>query len=121
MKILVYGMQSSGASIITYFLAQKPDTLAFLDIFNKEIAPAMDSAKDTDIVIKCTINPNIPLKKHLDSFKPDKTILVLRHPYYNYASLKNKRFSGSIDNKFRVLEDCFNNRKFMLFSYSIIH
>ena len=117
MRILVYGLQSSGASIITYFLAQKPDTIALLDVFNNEIAPAVKSAKDTDILIKCTINSSIPLKKHLDSFKPDKTILVLRHPYYNYASLKNKQYSGSsfwLDKKFKALEACFNNEKFDL-------
>ena len=39
MRILVYGMQSSGASLFTYFLAQRPDTIAVIDLWDGVVAP----------------------------------------------------------------------------------
>ena len=115
MRIFIYAMQSSGSSSICYFLAQKKDSLAIIDLWTEAgVAPSFKDVKVKDIIIKCTILKNASLKEHLESFNPDKKILVLRHPYYNYVSLKNKSHinkGGAIDEKFRLLEEIFKNRE----------
>lgn len=114
MKILVYGMQSSGASLFTFFLAQKPKTFAIVDLLDVKAAPKFKDSIDNDIVIKCMITNKITLSEHLKNFKPDKTILFIRNPADNYASLKTKPYvngRGFIDDKFKALEETFKNRQ----------
>jgi hypothetical protein len=41
MRLLIYGMQSSGASLFAFLLSQEPETLAVVDCWGG-IAPAFD-------------------------------------------------------------------------------
>ena len=105
MKILLYGMQSSGASTLAYTLAQKPDSVAFVDIWNNFAAPLLET--DIDTVAKVVVTTAYTLREHVARFKPDVTIAVLRHPVDNYDSLVAKTYineSGLINEKFREME-----------------
>ena len=122
MKILVYGMQSSGASLITYFLAQNKNMLAIVDLWDsvKQI-PKLDESIAKEIIIKFQIISESHQQKLMSRYQPTKKILVLRHPYYNYVSLRKKHYKdggGHIDDKFKVLEQAYVDRnKFDLVIY----
>ncbi len=109
MKVLLYGMQSSGASLLAFTLAQKPDTIAFIDIWNMFAAPELE-AEDRDTVAKVVVTTAYSLELHRQRFRPDVTLLVLRHPADTYDSLFGKSYaneSGLIDEKFALLETVF--------------
>lgn len=111
MKLLIHGMQSSGATAFTLFLAQRPDCLALVDISNRFAAPNVSPA--LDMVAKTVITTAFPLAVHQDKFQPDKTILFLRDPRDNYVSLETKNYrdgSGMMEEKFAVLDQVFRNR-----------
>jgi hypothetical protein len=57
MRVLLYGMQSSGASILAFALAQKPDCLAFVDIWNMfwNMFAAPELETDRDCVAKAVV------------------------------------------------------------------
>jgi len=113
LRVFIYGMQSSGASLVSFFLAQKQNTIAIIDLWNHCEAPYLEDAHDKDIVLKCVVTTAVPLETHLLNFKPDKKILVLRHPCFNYASLKNKDYGnqcGSVEEKFKILDSIFDQR-----------
>lgn len=111
MRLLVYGMQSSGASLFTFFLAQRRDCLPFIDILNNYAAPRLDTGLDA--VAKCVITTAYSLDEHIERFQPDRTLLFLRHPCHNYYSLQSKNYrnhSGLIDEKFSLLDTVFRQR-----------
>jgi len=68
MRLLVYGMQSSGATAFTLFLAQRPDCLALVDIPNNFAAPRLDTPVDT--VAKVVVTTAYPLPVHMERFRP---------------------------------------------------
>lgn len=112
LRTLVYGLQSSGASLFTYFLSQRPDTVGIIDLNNHRLAPALPL--NHDIALKAVITTRWPLERHIDNFGPDRTILFLRNPYNNYYSLRDKAYadkSGTIDEKFRLLDYVFMHRQ----------
>ncbi len=122
MKILIHGMQSSGASLFTFFLSQIENTIGVIDLFSPHLCPPLKSDNKHFIVIKTTVAKNIvnpnkipdqktvkrlinigiksrslilnknPLSAHIESFRPDKKILFLRNPYENYLSLRTKKY-----------------------------
>jgi hypothetical protein len=109
MRVLFYGMQSSGASALALALAQKPDSLAFIDIWNMFAAPELDTNRD--VVAKAVVTRAFSLDVHRRRFRPDLTLLVLRHPVDTYYSLAGKTYaneSGLIDEKFAILEEVFS-------------
>lgn len=111
MRLLVYGMQSSGATSFTLFLAQRPDCLALVDILNNYAAPRVNTP--LDMVVKATVTTAYPLAVHMERFRPDKVLLLLRDPRDNYMSLKNKNYrnhSGLLDEKFLMLDQVFAER-----------
>lgn len=111
-RILVYGMQSSGASLFSYFLSQNPDTLGIIDLNNHRLAP--DLPDEFDIVLKAVVSTRWSLQDHIDSFHPDKTILFIRNPCHNYYSLMDKAYankSGLLDEKFKLLDHYFEARE----------
>lgn len=111
MKLLVHGMQSSGATSFTLFLAQRPDCLALVDIANNFAAPRIEPA--IDMVAKTVVTTAYPWEVHVERFRPDRTILVLRDPRDNYASLATKNYrnhSGLIDEKFLLADQIFAGR-----------
>jgi hypothetical protein len=108
MKVLLYGMQSSGASALAFMLAQKPDSVAFVDIWNMFAAPELGTERDA--VAKVVVTTAFSLDVHKRRFRPDVTVLGLRHPTDTYESLIGKTYaneSGLIDEKFSVLEEVF--------------
>jgi hypothetical protein len=105
MRVLLYGMQSSGASAIAYTMAQRPGCVALVDIWNMFVAPELDTA--ADVVAKVVVTTAYPLHVHKARFKPDVTVLVLRHPIDNFHSLATKKYAnenGLIGEKFRFLD-----------------
>jgi len=112
MKVLIYGMQSSGASLLAYTLAQKPDCLAFIDVWNMYAAPSIET--ETDCVVKVVVTSAFSLELHKSRFRPDVTLLALRHPVNNYYSLQGKSYaneSGLIDEKFTLLNETLRSGK----------
>lgn len=111
MRILVHGMQSSGATSFSLFLAQKEDSLALIDIANNVAAPRLKVAQD--FIAKTVITTAYPLAVHVERFRPDRVVLFLRDPRDNYESLMTKPYrnhSGLIDEKFVLLDQVFANR-----------
>lgn len=111
MRLLIHGMQSSGASSFTMFLAQRPDALALVDIPNNFAAPRISTP--LDFVAKVVVTTAYPWAVHVDRFRPDRTILFLRDPRDNYVSLRTKpyrNYSGLMREKFRLLEEIFAER-----------
>lgn len=111
MRLLIYAMQSSGASTFAHFLAQRPDSLAIVDVLNMYAAPRIEAR--VPALAKCVVTTSFPLDLHVERFRPDKVVLLLRRPYDNYHSLMSKPWrnhSGLIDEKFAVLERVFQER-----------
>lgn len=116
MRILVHGMQSSGATAFTLFLAQRPDCLALVDIPNNFAAPRLDTPVDApvDMVAKVVVTTAYPLAVHMERFRPDRIVLLLRDPRDNYISLQTKNYrnySGLMDEKFLLLDQLFAERE----------
>lgn len=113
MRLFVHGMQSSGATAFTLFLAQRPDCLALVDIPNNFAAPRIDRTLAKDMVVKAVITTAYPAAVHMERFRPDRTILLLRDPRDNYQSLSTKtyrNYSGLMDEKFALLDQIFADR-----------
>jgi hypothetical protein len=111
MRLLIYGMQSSGASTLAFLLGQKPDCSAFVDIWATYAAPALPCSHD--VVAKVVVTTAFPIELHQERFRPDCTILCLRHPVANYRSLSTKDYQnhcGFIEEKFALLDDVFSRR-----------
>jgi len=114
MKILLYGMQSSGASLIAYFLGQQPRSVSLVDIWVRHLTPALPSNGANPVIAKCVVSTQFDLEDHVRRFRPDRTILTLRHPVQNYVSLLNKGYvddGGSIDEKFQRMDRAFEERE----------
>ena len=108
MRLLIYGMQSSGATTFTRTLAERPGCTALVDIANNFAAPRVKS--EADFIAKVVITTAYPLAVHVERFRPDKVVLLLRDPRDNYQSLKTKdyrHFSGLMEEKFFILDQIF--------------
>lgn len=104
MKTLIYGMQSSGATLFAYFMGQEKESIVIMDLLNRNISPYFEYDK---VVLKCVVTTLYTWEQHFDSFKPDKTILFVRNPFDNYISLKSKawyRDNGSILEKLEIMD-----------------
>ena len=111
MRLLIYGMQSSGASTLAFLLGQKRGSGAFVDIWTMYAAPSLDCAED--VVAKVVVTTSFPLAMHQERFQPDRTILFLRHPLVNYRSLASKSYRhhcGFMEEKFPILDEVWNDR-----------
>ncbi|MYZ48889.1 tetratricopeptide repeat protein [Propylenella binzhouense] len=101
MRLLVYGLQNSGATLFTLFAGQRPGSLVIPDLWTMYCAPRIDGPADA--CVKATVTTAFPLARHQERFRPDRTILVVRRPEDNYASLRRKRFrhhDGTMEEKF---------------------
>ena len=109
MKTLVYGMQSSGASFVTFCLAQKPNTIAVIDLFCREEAPRLDEEADgRGVILKCVVNTVVPLKTQVERFRPDRLLLVTRNVDDVAASLGAKPYrdlGGPMKQKLDIYQD----------------
>jgi hypothetical protein len=71
-------------------------------------APALPGSDH--VVAKVVVTTAFPLALHQERFRPDRTILFLRHPGANYRSLAGKKYRhhcGFIEEKFAVLDRVF--------------
>jgi hypothetical protein len=108
MRLLIYAMQSSGASAFCYFLGQRPGSIAVVDVWSREITPPLKGK--CPVVAKATVNCIFSIADHIASFGPDRTILFLRDPVAVYASLARYPYAnrfGSIEDKMARLDDQF--------------
>lgn len=114
MRILVYGLQSSGASTLAYLLAQVPRSYAIVDQYCMHPLPQAECfPPDALVIAKTTVSTCCPLEQHCEAFRPHRRILVIRHPHHNYISLMGKRYAnlcGTLADKFREIERVFINR-----------
>jgi hypothetical protein len=113
MRVLLYGMQSSGASLVTYFLGQQRGSIALVDVWARHLAPPLAADPSRSVYAKCVITTEFSFEDHRASFRPDVTVLVLREPAQNYRSLAVKDYvseGGALDEKFRKLEGEFVRR-----------
>ncbi|HSK42187.1 MAG TPA: hypothetical protein VK943_20645 [Arenibaculum sp.] len=111
MRLLIYGMQSSGASTFAFLMAQRPDCLALVDVLNMYAAPRLETTAPA--LAKCVVTLAFPLDVHVERFRPDAAVLLLRRPHDNYSSLMSKPWrnhGGLIDEKFALLERVFDER-----------
>lgn len=98
-------MQSSGASLFTYFLGQIPDTVVVIDLWSECVAPKLKTKKNC--ILKATMNPHFDIEDHLRNYRPSVTVLYIRNPVQNYLSLDTKPYRdwmGVAEEKFKVLE-----------------
>lgn len=113
MRILIHGLQSSGASYFTYLLGQNPNSATILDLHNDRLMPKLGNfPEEVDLIGKCVITTKYSIEDHQNSFQPDKTILFLRHPIHNYQSLINKTYAhqnGIVEQKLALVEHLFKN------------
>ena len=84
-RLLIYAMESSGASTFCYFLGQRPNSIAIIDVWSRNVTPLIESAHP--VVAKATVTMTWSVAEHVASFRPDKTILFIRDPVATYASL----------------------------------
>lgn len=111
MRLLVHGMQSSGATAFAQVLAQRPGCVALVDIPNNYAAPRVTTG--LDFLAKAVVTTAYPLAVHVERFRPDRTVLLLRDPRDNYVSLRTKDYrhrSGLMHEKFRLLDGIFQDR-----------
>jgi hypothetical protein len=107
-RTLIYGMQSSGASLFACLLAQAPNTAAIIDLYSKCVAPAIRI--DVPLVVKATVSCYVRYEEHAASLNPVLQVLFLRNPFDVYASLMGKYYrnaGGPIPQKFLELERIF--------------
>lgn len=115
MRIFVYGLQSSGASLFALFLAQLRNSLAVIDTWADTLAPGLQDIDDAveHVIVKSVITTKYTARDHMDSFDADISILLVRHPAHNYVALSRKWYGpldGSIDEKFRILEKTYQSQ-----------
>jgi hypothetical protein len=113
MRLLLFGMQSSGASLATYLLGQVPSSVVLVDLYSYELMPEIDVDSAEHVIAKAVITTTHSLDAHVHSFAPNRTILLLRDPVQNYVSLRRKEYAnddGELDAKFRILESVFSER-----------
>jgi hypothetical protein len=102
MRLLIYALESSGASTFCQFCGQREDSIAILDLWSHVLTPRLDVPGD--VVVKATATARYSLDQHIESFRPDQTILFVRDPVRNYASLSKYSYAnevGTIDEKFQ--------------------
>ena len=100
MRLLIYAMQSSGASSFCYVLGQRPDSVAVVDVWSRGVTPFIETPHP--VVAKATVNMILSIDDHVASFRPDRTILFVRDPVATYASLAKYDYAnrfGTIDEK----------------------
>ncbi len=114
-RILVCGLQSSGATLVALLLSQDPSTVGVLDLFCGERMPSVEYLpQDRSLVLKMTFSTFWGLEEQIDRFQATRTVLVLRHPAHNYVSLDSKYYrdyGGMLEDKFAVLERVFEQRE----------
>ena len=114
-------MQSSGASLFSYLLAQKPQSLAIIDLWSPNPAPKL--CVELDVVLKATVCSLVGLHERLVNYHPTLKILFVRNPVDNYLSLDIKHYrdhGGIAEDKFLKFEEIYKNRA-NLFDFTVYY
>jgi hypothetical protein len=104
-------MQSSGATAFAFLMAQRPDTVAVLDLYCNELAPRLQCEKD--VVLKCVASKDYSIDQQIESFQPDKVVLFTRSVEAITDSLSKKPYRdkcGSIDEKLKIYQDAISRK-----------
>ncbi|HEX9887595.1 MAG TPA: hypothetical protein VGA70_13945 [Longimicrobiales bacterium] len=110
-RILVHGMQSSGASAFALLLGQRPESVCVADLYNPFLAPWLDT--ELPVVLKAVVTTTWSIDQHAAAFKPDRTVLFVRNPYDVCFSLLTKPYAdqnGHFDDKLREMDRLFAER-----------
>lgn len=91
MRLMFYGLQNSGATLVTLFAGQRPASVVIPDLWTMYCAPEIGGS--ADICIKVTVTSSFPLRRHLEAFRPDAAFMVVRRPVDNIVSLRRKHFA----------------------------
>lgn len=105
MRIMFYGLQNSGATLLTLFAGQREDSIVLPDLWTMYPAPRLDA--HVDACIKVTVTATYPVERHVEAFRPDHVFLVVRRPVDNIASLWRKPFArhdGTPEEKFAIAD-----------------
>ena len=110
-RILVYALQSSGASWITWMLGQRQRWIVIPDLLNQ--IPTVEDFADLPtsvegIIAKATVWPGESLDEHQARFRPHRTILVRRIEAANIDSLTRKG-RGCIEEKLALWNETVKN------------
>ena len=114
-RLLVYALESSGASTFCLMLGQVPDSVPVVDLWSQCIAPPL--RLDKPIVVKATANALYQVGHHIASFRPDRTILFLRDPAAVYSSLRKYHYAnqfGTVEQKLARFDAEFGGTTFDL-------
>jgi hypothetical protein len=88
-------MQSSGATLVALVVAQEPGAVACLDVFCGELSPSVTAfPADWPSAVKATVSTTRAFEEHVDCFRRERTVLVLRDPAHVYASLTRKEYAS---------------------------
>jgi hypothetical protein len=111
MNILFVGLQSCGGTVTTMLLGQHPAAVVIPDTCNPDktgrgVRPGPLPKLDK-LAVKVTVHGREDLDTYIkdaqETTNADRTILVLRNPYCNYLSLRNKKYGVHLDEKFAQL------------------
>ena len=114
-RLLIYAMESSGASTFCLMLGQAPDSVPVVDLWSHCIAPPLRLDKPT--VVKATATALYQVGHHIASFRPDRTILFLRDPVAVYCSLTKYHYAnqfGTVEEKLARFDAEFGSTAFDL-------
>jgi hypothetical protein len=115
MRLLIYAQASSGSSVLCHFLAQRPASVAVIDVWSQTLTPSLDLA--VPVVAKATVTTKYSVKDHIASFRPDRTIVMIRDPVAVYLSLREHSYAddfGTLDEKIARFDEEFASGNFDL-------
>jgi len=103
----LFGLQSSGASLVAFFLAQRAGATAIVDLYNERMIPDGVIRQKGPFLVKATCPP-INGPQYLQSIRraigAEYTYLVLRNPWCAFASNLVRRPSAKILEKFHTMD-----------------
>ena len=118
-RILIIGQERSGATLLAYFLGQvKKGAVIVLEAGESPPSPQdlFDVPAGTTVIVRALLDPEAPLPALVRTLRPHATVLFLRRPEDNYASLLAVAASGGsgvdsdssvVDAQFRLLDRLF--------------
>jgi hypothetical protein len=115
LRLLVYGMESSGASTFCLLLGQVPGSVSVVDLWSQCVAPPL--RLDVPTVIKATATQTYRVSDHIASFNPHRTIMFLRDPVAVYCSLRKypyANYEGTVEQKLSRFDEEFGSVSFDL-------
>jgi len=111
MRLLLYGLQNSGATLLALLAGQRPGSIVLPDLWTMHAAPEISDRYD--VCVKATVTTAFPLERHVERFRPDLVVMVVRRPVDNLLSLRHKSYAGhdgTLEEKFAIADGHFAER-----------